>query len=183
VDTRKLNVSKLSAARRQLDCAIALWFLGKDDVSIHTLAAAAYQIIHDINHKKRGRDLLYDSAVIKDEYQSMWAALIKKPVNFFKHADNDADGIIEFSPSDSVMFMLFSLLGLHAIGEQTNDVEDSLTTWITVHEPSLLREDYRNRLAKTVPVDVLAHLRTIPKHDFLKTFLRARAQIKAKGLA
>ena len=117
----------------------------------------------------------------------MWVSLNKKPVNFFKHADNDADGIIEFSPSGSVMFMLFSLLGLQAIGEQTNDVDDSLTTWIAVHEPNLLREDYlredylredyRNRLAKSVPLDVLAHLRTIPKRDFLQAFFRAREQI------
>jgi hypothetical protein len=183
VDTRKLNVSKLNAARRQLDCAIELWFLGKDDVSIHTLAAAAYQIIHDINHKKRGRDLLYDSAVIEDEYQSTWVALIKKPVNFFKHADNDADKTIEFSPYSSLLFMLFSLLGLRAIGEQTNDVEDALTMWIMVYEPSLLKEDFRNRMAEGIPVNLLAHLKTISKRDFLEAFLRVRAEIKAKGLA
>jgi transcriptional regulator with XRE-family HTH domain len=48
-DSAKLKVSKLDAARRQLECAIELWFLEKDEVSVHTLAGAAYQIIHDIN--------------------------------------------------------------------------------------------------------------------------------------
>ena len=34
-----VRVSKLNAARRQLDCAIEMWFADKDEVAIHTLAA------------------------------------------------------------------------------------------------------------------------------------------------
>ena len=52
-----IRVSKLDAARRQLDCAIELWFADKDAVSTHGLAAAAHQIIHDTNRKKGGPDL------------------------------------------------------------------------------------------------------------------------------
>ena len=183
MDDRKLNVSKLDAARRQLDCAIELWFLNKDDVCIHTLTAAAYQIIHDINQKKGGvRDLLYDSAVIKDEYRSMWIATIKRPVNFFKHADNDSEDIIEFRPFSSLLFMLFSLLGLGAIGEQTNDVEDALTTWIALNEPNLVRENYRKLLAKSISVNALTHLRTISKGEFLKAYVRGRAEVRANNL-
>ena len=61
VRDEKQQISKIEAARRQLDCAIELWFCDKDEVSIHTLAAAAYQIIHDLK-MKRGelRDLLYE---------------------------------------------------------------------------------------------------------------------------
>jgi hypothetical protein len=184
VDDRKLRVSKLSAARRQLDCAIELWFLDKDDVSIQTLAAAAYQIIHDLNQKKGGvRDLLYDSVVVKDEYRTMWVTTIKESVNFFKHADNDPGRTIEFRPFSSVIFMMFSLLGLNAIGEQTNDVEDALTTWISIHEPNFLKESYRKLLAERVPMNTLAHVGTISKCDFLKAYLRVRAEIRVKGLA
>jgi hypothetical protein len=184
VDDRKLNVSKLSAARRQLDCAIELWFLDKDDVCIHTLAAAAYQIIHDINQKRGGvRDLLYDSVVVKDEYRPMWVGVFKRPVNFFKHADNNPEGIVEFSPFSSLAFMLFSLLGLEAIGETTNDVEDALTTWISIREPDLLREDYRKKLAESVPINAITHLRTISKGHFLKAYLLACAEIRAKRLS
>jgi hypothetical protein len=181
LDDRKLVVSKVSAARRQLDSAIELWFLDKDEVCIQTLAAAAYQIIHDINQKKGGtRDLLYDSAVIKDEYRSMWVAIIKKPVNFFKHANNDAEEIIEFSPFSSLLFMIFCFLGLKAIGEQTNDVEDTLITWIAVNEPNLVTEGYRELLSETLSVAGLADLRSIPKSEFFKTCLRARAELRAK---
>ena len=71
MNEEKLRISKIDAARRQLDCAIELWFFDKDEISIHTLAAAAYQIIHDLKvHKGIVRDLLYDSAMIKDEYRN-----------------------------------------------------------------------------------------------------------------
>ncbi len=97
-ESQRIRVSKLDAARRQLDCAIELWFTEKDDVSTHTLAAAAHQIIYDINKKKGGQELLFDSTVIKDERRSEFVALIKKNMNFFKHADQDPEGITEFVP-------------------------------------------------------------------------------------
>ncbi len=52
-----IRVSKLNAARRQLNCALELWFSDKDEVSVHTLAAAAHQIIYDISKKKGVQDL------------------------------------------------------------------------------------------------------------------------------
>ena len=47
-------VTKIDAARRQLATAIDLWFNDKDAVSIHTLAYAAYDVIHGLS-KRRGR--------------------------------------------------------------------------------------------------------------------------------
>ena len=49
----KLRISKIEAARRQLDSAIELWFLDKDEVSVHTLAAAAYQLVRQRNDQRR----------------------------------------------------------------------------------------------------------------------------------
>lgn len=48
-----VTVKKLEA-KRQLHTAITLWFADKDQVSVHTLACAAYQIVHDINRNKKG---------------------------------------------------------------------------------------------------------------------------------
>jgi len=62
-------VKKLEAAKRQLHTAITLWFADTDPVSVHTLACAAQQIVHDINTVKKGSDLLLDSIVIKEEFR------------------------------------------------------------------------------------------------------------------
>jgi hypothetical protein len=47
-------VNKLEAARRQLETAITLYFAEDDEVSIATLAGAAYGLIRDINEKQTG---------------------------------------------------------------------------------------------------------------------------------
>jgi hypothetical protein len=72
---KKIIVSKLDAARRQLQTAIQLWFEERDPVAIHALAYAAYEIIHAISKRRNPnrRDLLFDSDLVKDEYRVLWA--------------------------------------------------------------------------------------------------------------
>ena len=41
-ELRKLAITKLDAARRQLETAITLWFHDADPVSVHTLVMAAH---------------------------------------------------------------------------------------------------------------------------------------------
>lgn len=111
------TITKLDAARRQLATAIDLWFHDKDQVSIHTLSAAAYEIIHAFSKKHgRGRDLLLDSLFVKDEYRGEWKRLLRKGANFFKHADQDPDATIDFQPMTSEIFILFAILGMQSIG-------------------------------------------------------------------
>src|SRR6476620_10029318 len=101
-----ITVSKLDAALRQFDCAIRLWFSDGDLVSIHALVGAAYQIIHDINLKAGGKDILVDNDCIKAEFRTEVRNLVRKDFNFFKHADKDADAVTELVPAASLMFML-----------------------------------------------------------------------------
>ena len=138
-----IRVSKLNAARRQLDCAIELWFADKDQVSVHTLAAAAHQIIHDINQKKDGGKLFFDSAIIKDEHRSEFITIIKNAMNFFKHADKDAEEILEFAPLSSIMFMTFSIVGLEMLGETSNDIEYVFFYWLAIHHPTWFTAEYQ----------------------------------------
>lgn len=172
MNKEKLRISKIDAARRQLDCAIELWFLDKDEASIHTLAAAAYQIIHDLKeHRGITRDLLYDSAMIKDEYRSKWINVLKRPVNFFKHANNDPEGTIEFSPFGNIVFIMFSAGGLRLLGEQSSYAVNALILWLTVHEPDLITAEYRKLFADRIGVQSLQDVRAIPKADFFKTYI------------
>ena len=176
-----IRVSKLDAARRQLDTAIELWFADGDEVSIHTLVAAAHQVIHDINRKKGGKELLFDSAKIKDEHRSEFVSLIKRDMNFFKHADQDAEQIIEFVPLTSILFMMFSIVGLEHLGERLNDTENDLILWLTFHHPNWMTESYRKFVAERIPVDQLDEIRSLSKSDFHQGLLRLRAKAKYEG--
>src|SRR3954451_16671445 len=109
--TKKIAVTKLDAARRQLRTAVRLWFQDADPVPIHTLAFAAYEIIHVLSkkHDKYRRTLIFDADMIKDEYRPDWNNKIKEGANFFKHAKNDSDGSLEFMPSLTLLFLMASV--------------------------------------------------------------------------
>src|SRR5712691_10305440 len=49
---RPLKLSKIDAARRQIESAIWLWFLDADIVSVHTLAAAAHRLLLDLAQRR-----------------------------------------------------------------------------------------------------------------------------------
>jgi hypothetical protein len=168
--TAIVTVSKLDAARRQLSTAINLWFGSDDSVSIHTLACAAYEIIHTVSKKRNPgrRDLLFDSLVVKDEYRGDFAVLMKEPANFFKHAKNDVDAVIEFKPILTELFFMYSILGLRLCGEHLNKSESAFLAWIHIHKTHLLTDSGRKFLANTVPVDQIQHLKSLEKKEFFQ---------------
>jgi hypothetical protein len=183
-DSNVITITKLGAARNQLRTAISLWFNDGDPVSIHTLAHAAYEIIHTVSrHRNPSRiDLLFDSLALKDEYRSEFALLVKAPGNFFKHANRDVDGSIEFRPRASEMFLTFSVIGVDACGEPRNDEELAYMFWMCLHKPQLFYDGGTKRLVESIPVDHVYELRTCPKDMFLEVIKAARRN-NAKKLA
>jgi hypothetical protein len=49
-----LQISKIAAAQRQMDAAIRMFFQREDELAIHTIAAAAFQILRDLLAERRG---------------------------------------------------------------------------------------------------------------------------------
>jgi hypothetical protein len=150
-----IRLDKLDAARRQLRTAITLWFTDGDPVAVHTLAFAAYEIIHVISKKRNPhrRDLLFDTLVIKDEYRRDWNAQIKRDANFFKHADRDPDLVIEFQPYLSQLFILYSIIGRLVCGERASDEESAFWWWFQIENPESLTEKGKKFFADTFPVE------------------------------
>ena len=50
--TAKLHITKLAAAKRQLQAAIRLFFMEEDELSIHTIASAVYVILRDLKRRR-----------------------------------------------------------------------------------------------------------------------------------
>jgi hypothetical protein len=173
-DFTKITVSKMEVARRQLATAIRLWFEDADPVSIHTLAAAAYEIIHVVSRtRKRTHDLLFDSALIKDEYRAQWNNAIKKPANFFKHANKDANETLEFPINAPWGFILFSIAGVQLSGEKLSPEESAFMFWHYFTAPNFLTEQGRQMVADLLPVEHLEDIRALPKREFFKAFTDA----------
>ncbi len=52
MSTAALHVTKLAAAKRQIQAAIRLFFLDEDELAIHTVASAAYGLLKDLKRDR-----------------------------------------------------------------------------------------------------------------------------------
>lgn len=160
-----IRITKLDAARRQLRTAISLWFANGDPISIHTLAFAAYEVIHKVSEKKgRTEKLLWDSPKIKDEYRNEFISHSKKHANFFKHADRDIDSSIEFNPATTDIVILFSMHGLRIMSIEETIDEKAFIYWHMLHNPQFFIEYPFKSLSNYN----IALFKTFRKEDFLK---------------
>ena len=168
-----LTIRKLDAACRQFNTAIALWFTGGDLISIHTLARSAYQIGHDINRKKGGRDLLYDSLLIKDEYRTEAISILKKSYNFFKHANKDPDpfGTIDFKLRSTEVFMIFTSFGLELLGCKPDEYRGAFNVYWFLRNPHLLTEKGREQWINRIPADTRDLLLSIQRTEFFDAYI------------
>ena len=170
------KVDKLEAACRQLNTAISLWFNDGDAVSIHVLACSAYQIVHDINCRQGGRDLLYDSVIYKDEYRREAINYLKRHYNFFKHADNDRVTTIEFDSIITEGFIMFTLAGLELLGRSPDEVRGAFNIYYSLRNPHLLTEKGKAKFINAVPEETRRYVLSMPKQRFFEdyTLLRRR---------
>jgi hypothetical protein len=177
-----IKVSKLDAAKRQLDTAIRLWFNDDDPVAIHALASAAYEIIQNINEKKGDKSLTLielTRSVIKVEHVEEAMQLIKKPMNFFKHANRDPHAILEFNPKVTESFFAIAIQGLKELGEQRSDVQTAFAIWSLFHKPDHFSkgQEFINHFGRPQ----IEEMKILKKSDFLDGVLQALAQQRIRG--
>jgi hypothetical protein len=115
---KKIKISKLDAAKRQLETAIRLYFNYGDPVAIHTLACAAHEILSDLNKKYSGKPMVVSDFMIKDEYKKHFMKMIREPQNFFKHANKDPENTIDFNPDVSHFFIFDAISKYQEITEE-----------------------------------------------------------------
>jgi hypothetical protein len=119
--------------------------------------------------------------LIKDEYRSDWNIRLKKEAYFFKHADRDPEGEIEFNPEKTWGFILYAIVGRTLAGEPQSEEETIFLWWLQIHETDLLTEQGRKFMADHVPVEVLEQIRNIPKHEFFNGWSEARRRAREGG--
>ena len=170
----KIRLKKIDAARNQLKEAISLWFHDGDLASMHMLACSAHQIVSDINQKLGGRDLIYDSLLVKDEYRSEWIKTIKGPYNFLKHADKDADpeGELEFDSLNTEFFILFTILGLELLGYEKNIMEAAFIVRYMLIKPEFLKEG-KNPFSE-IPIGATELAKVADRKTFLTSYMMSK---------
>lgn len=141
----KIYISKLDAAKRQLDVAINLFFKNGDPVSIHTLTAAAYDVLIGLGKTAKLIDLGVKDVelYVKDEYQKEYLAIVNKAQNFFKHSDKDPKGILEFSPNSTIFLLLSAVKLYRDLTEEKPNNMIVYTHWCVLMYPNLLKDEHK----------------------------------------
>jgi hypothetical protein len=138
VDTtlKTIPVTKLDAARRQLESAIRLYFNYGDEVSIHTLTAAAHGVLTDLaEHRAAGAITLRQALVelFAPEDRKKVHEKLNEAQNFLKHANRDPEVVLEFLPAQTE-FLLFDACNAYQVltGEMTPAFKVYKVWWLLV---------------------------------------------------
>lgn len=134
----RIQISKLEAAKRQLDVAIRLLFDGNDAVAVHTLVGAASVIISDLM-KKHHPDKSWDKFAQEANKitASEYFQVMRKPQNFLKHARDDADATLEFDPKDTESVAFWAVMNLGNFGALSMEASVLQLWYLACHAPRL----------------------------------------------
>lgn len=133
------TISKLEVAKRHLDEGIRLFFEGRDSLIIHTLTAAAQGILRDVARATGAQHLsiLHDHPHIPPEHRKDWINAINAPRNFFKHADNDPYGMLEFDETLNETLLLDAVLLYGTVAQKYLSAANVYMGWFTTKNPGL----------------------------------------------
>ena len=72
----------------------------------------------------------------------------KKEMNFFKHADKDPEGVIDFVPKLTEIFIINSLCGIELFGLTHDSTEAAFSIWHNLMSPQFLTEKGRRQFVE-----------------------------------
>lgn len=134
--TTKLQVSKLDAALRQLETAVTLYFHASDPISIHTLTAAAYNVLRDIKkHRAADFQMFKDADMVYPEKHGEYLKMLNESENFFKHAQRDATSDHEFCPEWTDFLLIDACEAYFQLTGERRPILAAYTNWFCIRHP------------------------------------------------
>lgn len=148
-----LTISKLDAAKRQLETVIRMYFNSGDPVAMHTLAAAGHNVINDVNEKRDKVPMLFNGAMlehVKPEYHKAVCRKISEAANFFKHADRDHDSQYDFNPDLTEFYIMDACNTYTELTGELPPLFQIFRGWIMLSHPDYFNfpEDHQQKINK-----------------------------------
>lgn len=178
MNNTKIAITKLDAARRQLETAVILWFHDCDPISIHTLVAAAYEIILVLNRQRGGRSMMMDFKFIRVEHRKMLHDEFAKYAIFFKHGKRDPSATLHFPPQITHCFMLEAAFKYQEIAHQQLPLFQLFITYLFRTEPEIFGSNFVNTFVNTFSVEI-DKLPKLGKQEFFRHILPAFTKIES----
>lgn len=163
-----MQITKLEAARRQLDAAIGLYFNDGDAIAIHTLVGAAHILLTDLSKAAEQESLF--QRYIRPEKRAEVERAIRRPQNFFKHADKGThEDILEFDPHGTELMLFIEVETYRGL---VGSVTDPMTVLLTYAAGTWGQEAFAAAPEETVG-EISALAEQMSKRDFFALSLDA----------
>lgn len=141
-----LKISKLEAAKRQLNTAVRLYFTDSDPISVHTLVAAAHEILSTLSRKHKGTTMILDLDFNSKEAQALYRKCLRAAKNFFKHADRDSDAYFIFDADLNEFFLYDACTKYSELTSEKIPEYLLFTTWFVLKYEGKLFNIPKNRM-------------------------------------
>ena len=166
-------IGKVEAARRQMETAVTLYFNDKDVVSIHTLTAAAHNVLADL-HRAKGKDALASTmrelfqTYVKEEHRKLVMDKFRGAENFFKHADHDPDAKLEFNADQSALMLWDAVAYYRVLTAELPPLLAAFNAWFMITHIELFNFPPKD---KEPYLAAARDMRKLPKLQFLGEML------------
>lgn len=145
----QVSLTKVDAAKRQMTESIRLFFEGRDEVSVHTLASASAQVFYDLCKAQGKPTLLRGQEMIRDEKRKEWLKFVKGSENFFKHAEKDPDELHVLVPMMTHVTILETVQACFDLTGRFTYEGTIFLCWFGIQYPELLLEGPLKRHIET----------------------------------
>lgn len=151
-----IHISKLDAAKRQLEMAIRLFFSNSDVVSIHSLSVSAHGLLRDLSKKQKLGSLIKDEMykMVKEEKKEKFRDMVKEAGNFFKHADKDADKLLKFYIDQTEFFLWDTCRMYQLITKESPPLIQLFNMWFYLKYPDTIADEKAQALLNRLRVDL-----------------------------
>jgi len=130
-----------SAARTQLEAAIALWFAEGEPMPIQTLTFAALRKLHDLGAR---RDVAKPSPIISGilKWEKKDRDRMMLPIDFAKHGDRQMRDIesVTYAPEVAEHLMYEAMFCYANLFNNLTPLMRIFSAWFTLHNPELFAE-------------------------------------------
>lgn len=169
---RLVSLSKLEAARRQIESAIWLWFADDSYVSIYALTSAAHRLLKEMTSQRECAPWPYSTAYLPDKTVGARRIDLEDPVTFFNYTKQNETYEVSEQWTESYLF--------DAVMAYSNLCEDRspsalMATFVVrfgVERQDLFVNDAFTLLERRVNESFnLERLESLSKIEFLKEFI------------
>jgi hypothetical protein len=134
-----LRITKIEAARREIEAAIRMTFNGYDAVAIHCVASAASQIVRDLSeHDGKIESLERIKDVIAPGYEKQFWTAFNRSAGFLKHADKEPDGVHTLDEAETDLLIFIAMKLYRDLGNTPSRAMHAFVVWYVLCYPKML---------------------------------------------